>query len=70
MKTAKLEPFAVDVICPYCGELCENDEGGLMWTVDDLEPGTKVECSSCDEAFKIPSRVQGVTLAKSEAPNG
>jgi DNA-directed RNA polymerase subunit RPC12/RpoP len=62
LKRATLEPFAVDVICPYCGELCENEEGGLMWTVDDLEPGTKIDCSNCEEKFLIPSRVKSVSL--------
>jgi hypothetical protein len=70
MKKAKLIPFAIDVVCPYCGEEAENEnEGGsLMWTVDELEPGEVFGCNNCGELYQIPSRVQGVALVKSEAP--
>lgn len=57
-KTARVEPFIVEVICPHCDELVINpSEGSYMWEVGKINAGELVVCSKCGKKSKLPNEV-------------
>ena len=63
MKVAKLQTFAVDVICPNCEELVEEPKtSSFMWEIGQLKRGQVNECNNCGEKFKLPVRVSAAAI--------
>lgn len=57
MKVAKMEPFVVDVYCPYCKELSEHPNGSYQWEIRFIEQNKIYGCSECGLNFRLPKRI-------------